>query len=211
MQRRRIQPLPPLPGTGIPPRGLFVSRFGAILERPGTGVPRHVDEARFQPRVLELLFRAGQAGWNVYVIGNEDDVARGRVSDAAWEKFDTALLSHLKGQGIALKRNYVCLDHPQGKPPHDKDSVFLFPNTGCLYHAAQEDGIELRESWLVSGDVMELAAAWRAGVRVAAIRGEAAAILGVEDLQVEPDVVARSAASALAEVLATAGAGSPRL
>ncbi len=217
MQRRRLQALPPLPGTGIPPRGLFVSRFAAILERPAAGIPRRIEEAQFHPRVLELLFRASQAGWNVYVVGNESGVAQGRISDAAWERFDTGLLSHLKGQGIAVQRNYVCLDHPLGKAPHDKDSVFLFPNTGCLYHAAQEDGIELRESWLVSGDVLELAAAWRAGVRVAAIRGGGTAMTAgeagdvAEDLQVEPDIVAGAPWAALAEVLARAGVGSPRV
>jgi len=200
MQRRRPQILAPLPGTGSPPRGLFVSRFGALLERTGGALPRHADEAPFQPRVIELLFRAGQAGWNIYVVGNEDAVARGRTSDAAWERFDESLQAHLRAQGVCVTRHYACLDHPQGKPPHDKDSVFLFPNTGCLYHAAQEDGIELRESWLLSDDVLELAAAWRAGVRVAAV--EAAGSRCERDIEVEPDLVVRTAFAGLGEILA---------
>jgi histidinol phosphatase-like enzyme len=173
------------------------------------GLPRQIEEARFHPRVLELLFRASQAGWNVYVVGNVESVARGRVTDAVWERFDEAFLGHLKGQGIAVTRNYVCLDHPAGKPPHDKDSVFLFPNTGCLYHAAQEDGIELRESWLVSDDVLELAAAWRAGVRVAAV--DPIGARSESDLQVEPNIVARAPSAAILEILASAGSGPVRV
>jgi D-glycero-D-manno-heptose 1,7-bisphosphate phosphatase len=204
MQRRRHQLLPPLPGTALPQRGLFVSRFGAILEPHPGGLPRDMEEARFHARVLELLFRASQAGWNIDVIGNVDEVAHGRVSDAAWERFDAALQAHLKGQGIAIKRSYACLDHPEGKPPHDQDSVFLFPNTGVLYHAAQEDGIDLRESWLVSEDVHELAAAWRAGVRVAAL--EPVGKRCVTELQVEADIVSRGTAAAIVEILTIAQA-----
>lgn len=202
MQRRQTLDLPPLPGTGIPSRGLFVSRFGALLEHSGAASPRHVEETPFRPRMQELLFRASQARWNVYIVGNVDSVATGRISDATWERFDESLLAHLKGQGIAVTRNYACLDHPLGKPPHDKDSVFLFPNTGCLYHAAQEDGIELRQSWLVSDDVLELAAAWRAGAHVAAIEKPGARL--EDDLKVEPDIVVRGASAAVLEILAAA-------
>lgn len=199
MQHRRTQLLPPIPGTGTPPRGLFISRFGALLERPTDGFPRRFEDARFQPRVLELLFRAGQAGWNIYTIGNEPDVAHGRISDAHWERFHTAFLDHLRAQGISLTRDYACTDHPQGKPPHDNESVFAFPNTGSLYHAAQEDGIELSECWLISDDVLELAAAWRAGVHVAAIR--VGAVQRDVELHVEPEIVVRRAGEAIVEIL----------
>jgi histidinol phosphatase-like enzyme len=202
MQRRQTLVLPPLPGTGIPSRGLFVSRFGALLERECERIPHSVEEAAFRPRMQELLFRASQGGWSVYLVGNVDGVANGRVSDASWQRFDESLMGHLKGQGIAVKRNYACLDHPLGKAPHDKDSVFLFPNTGCLYHATQEDGIELRQSWMVSDDVLELAAAWRASAHVAAIESQSARI--EEELDVEPDIVVRGAAAALLEILAAA-------
>ena len=161
------------------------------------------EDARFNPRVLEILFRAGQAGWNIYTVGNEEAVANGRVSDAQWNSFHGEFLERLRANGIPLVRDYACLDHPSGKAPHDKESVFWFPNTGALYHAAQEDGIVLGESWLVSDLVAELAAAWRAGVHVAAIHTSARRS---EDLQVEPEIAARRACDAIAEVLATAPA-----
>lgn len=198
MHPRRAQFLPPLPGTGTPPRGLFISRWGALLQRPRDGFPRRFEDVLFQPRILEVLFRADQAGWNIYTVGNEDDVAFGRVTDTHWERVHGDLLQHLQAQGIRLKRDYSCLDNPSGKPPHDRESVFLFPNTGCLYHAAQEDGIVLSESWLVSDTVIELAAAWRAGVHMAAVH---ATPRRGDDLQVEPEVRARGAVEAVTEVL----------
>src|SRR5207247_3609066 len=112
MQPRFPQASAPIPGTALPPRGLFISRHGALLERPVDGVYRRFEDARFTPRSLELLFRAGQAGWKVYVVGNEEGVARGKVSEAAWERFEAGLVGHLAGQGIVLARHYACLDHP---------------------------------------------------------------------------------------------------
>jgi histidinol phosphatase-like enzyme len=156
------------------------------------------------PAALRLLFRAGQHGWNLYLIGNEEEVAKGRVSDAAWETFEAGLLARLSGEGIRLVRHYACLDHPKGKGKHRRDSVFRFPNTGALFHAAQEDGVELRESWLLSSDVDELAAGWRAGCRTGRV-GPSPSERPTKSkggLEVEPDLAAEDLAALLAEVLA---------
>ena len=196
----------PIPGAGRPLRGIFVSRDGGLVlpeaagKRPKKGVA-------CPTRALRLLFRAGQRGWNLYLIGNEDDVAKGQVADEVWEEYEARLRAKLAGDGIVLVRHYACLDHPKGKGKHRRDSVFRFPNTGALFHAAQEDGIELRESWLLSSDVDELAAGWRAGCRTGRV-GNAGSEEGTpgsprtSDLEVEADLVAEDLASALEELLA---------
>jgi histidinol phosphatase-like enzyme len=152
----------------------------------------------FTPGALEALFKVGQAGWNLYLIGNEDAVAFGKMSATSWEALESALLDHLRGHGILIQRNYACLDHPEGKSPHDKDSVFLLPNTGTLYHAAQTDGIALRESWVIGDSTLELVAGWRASCRLAAVRTG----LALEDggLQVEPEIFADNLATVLHEI-----------
>ena len=190
---------PAIPGAGRPVRGLFVSRNGGLLLPPDSGQRRSPDpdDACSAP-ALRLLFRAGQRGWNLYLIGNEDAVARGRITDAAWETFEASLLAKLASEGIPLVRHYACLDHPKGKGRHRRDSVFRFPNTGALFHAAQEDGIELRESWVLSSDVDELAAGWRAGCRTGRVGIEPAK--GAK-LAVEADLVAVDLAAVLAELL----------
>ena len=144
---------------------------------------------------------ATQAGWRLYLVGNEPDVARGRVSDTAWESFQTDLHAHLAGLGIRVKRDYVCLDHPQtGKGKHKRESVYRFPNTGALYHAVQEDGTDLRSSWMISDDVLELASASRAGVRTLSIGCATRVVEG--PIEVECDQNTASLAEALSVVLA---------
>lgn len=200
-------PYPPLPGAGRPPRGLFVGRSAALLEVANRAAGPKLPKASCPAETLRMLFRAGQRGWNLYLIGNEERVARGRVSDETWGAFETELLAMLRGQGIPVVRHYACLDHPRGKGRHRRDSVFRFPNTGALFHACQEDGIELRESWVIAGDEDELVAGWRAGCRTARLQNGpeplARGPAGRTGPQVEPDFVAENLARALAELLAS--------
>lgn len=200
MTLHRSLRLPPLPGTLRAPRALFVGRWGALLERTGSPCRAFAD-ARVAPKAGELLFRATQAGWRLYLVGNEPDVARGRVSDAAWEGFQSELHAHLAGLGIPVQRDYACLDHPQsGKGKHKRESVYRFPNTGALYHAFQEDATDLGTSWMLSDDILELASASRAGVHALAIGASRRVVEG--PIEVECDASASSLADALAIVLA---------
>jgi len=201
MPFQRSLRLPPLPGTQRAPRGLFVGRWGALLERSDNPC-RGFDDALLAEKAGELLFRATQAGWRLYLVGNEPDVAKGRVSDAAWEAFQQALHAHLTGQGIGVARDYACLDHPQqGKGKHKRESVFRFPNTGALYHAVQEDGIELATSWMVSDDVLELAAASRAGLHTVALAEGPRLSQG--PIEVEAERRSPSFADAIATILSS--------
>jgi histidinol-phosphate phosphatase family protein len=183
-------PLPPLPGTEPPLRALFVDRWGTLAELPERGHVKCFTEVRFVPGAIDALFRAQQAGWRIYLIGNEDAVAHGHLPDNAWESLEGELLEHLSGMGVHVHRNYACLDHPDGRPPHKKPSVFLLPDTGLLYHAAQSDGVELRVSWVVGDSTLELSAGERAGCHVAGVRTG----LGLRDgtLEVEPAFVGAS-------------------
>jgi histidinol phosphatase-like enzyme len=177
-----------------------VGRWGALLQRSDSPC-RAFDDALLAERAGEILFRATQAGWRLYLAGNEPDVARARVSDAAWEAFQQALHAHLTGLGIPIARDYACLDHPQqGRGKHKRESVFRFPNTGALYHAVQEDGIELGTSWMVSDDVLELAAASRAGLHTVALAPGPRLSQG--PIEVECERAASSFAAAIATILA---------
>ena len=124
----------------------------------------------FYPGAVDALFRASRAGWRIYLLGNEDAVAHGKLSDAAWEAVASRFLDELRKAGVLVSRQYACLDHPQGVPPHQADSVYLLPNTGAFYHATHVDGVELANSWVIGDSTLELAAGWRSGCRLAAVR-----------------------------------------
>jgi D-glycero-D-manno-heptose 1,7-bisphosphate phosphatase len=190
----------PLPGTEARPRALFVDRWGTLLQPPEQGSEARFDPALFVAKAVDALFRASHAGWSVYLIGNEEAVACGRVSDGAWMRFEESLLAHLAAYGVRVGRSYACLDHPeQGKGRHKRDSVFLLPNTGAMYHAMQHDGIALGKSWVIGDSTPELVAGWRSGCHVAGVRTGNA--LGDLALSVEPELVGDHLAAVVTDLL----------
>lgn len=195
-------PYSPIPGSGPPARGLFIDRWGTLLAEPDK-IVRDFDEVEFTPGAIDALFHASQANWNVYLIGNEEAVAFGKLALDRWKAIEAGCLEHLRAHGVPVKRLYACTDHPAGKKPHNQDSVFLLPNTGALYHAAQMDGIELRESWVIGDSTVELVAGWRAGCRLAGVQTGKA--LGDGTLQVEPDILAADLPAVLQEICAHEG------
>jgi histidinol phosphatase-like enzyme len=173
-----------LPFSHQPVRALFIKRWGVLLEPAGPTAELSFDPALFSPGAVDALYRARQAGWLLYLIGNEEAVARGRVSDERWAEFEGALLAHLAGRGAGVVRSYACLDHHLGKGSHQRRSVFQLPDTGVFYHASQHDGVALGESWVIGDSTLDLAGGERAGCRVAAVRTGLA--LGDRELEVDP-------------------------
>lgn len=187
-----------------PQRGLFIDRWGTLLELPGNGWTNTFREARFTPGAVDALFHASQAGLEVYLVGNVDPVAFGEQSLEDWQTFQAELHAALRAGGVRLTRDYSCTDNPAGKPPHTNDSVYLLPNTGAMYHAAQNDGISLRHSVVVGDSSVELVAGWRAGCRTAAVATGVA--LQDRRFELEPDLSGDSLAHVLREVVARVAA-----
>mgnify|MGYP001597638014 CR=1 FL=1 len=195
-QSRSRRSFAPIPGTEAPARGLFIDRWGTLLEMPSNGVFERFDKVRFVPGAIDALFRTCQAGWRVYLIGNEDGVARGTVRDEAWFEFEHALLEHLRGFGVSIARNYACLEDPHGgSGAHRKCSVFRLPDTGIFFHAQQCDGVQLRKSFVIGDSSLEIAAGTRSGLRTIGVRTGDACRDGA--LKVEPEVEVASLTEAL--------------
>lgn len=182
-------------GWGPPPRGLFIDVLGTLVEPAQGGKFPSVARMRFHDGVLDALFRATQAGWHVYLIGNIDSVAFGKQTQAQWDKFRRALIGRLKSEGIPVRRDYTCTNHPDGVRGQNRDSVYLLPGTGAMHHAAQAEGISLSLSWVVGDCTTELVAGWRAGCRVAAVRTGQGAADGA--FHVDPEMTTDTAAEAI--------------
>ncbi len=197
LQSRTRRPAP-IPGTEQPKRGLFVDRWGTLLE-PSTLDASRLVEPTFQRGALEALAYACRAGWYVYLIGNEEAVARGEVSDATWKAFQDGLLAQLERSNVLLRRFYACLDLPEGVPAHRRKSIFQLPDTGVFFHACQEDGIDLKESWTIGDSTVELIAATRAGLKAAAVRTGLA--LNDRGYHLEPELSARDLNAAVRSIV----------
>ncbi|MDB2576043.1 HAD hydrolase-like protein [Planctomycetota bacterium] len=185
----------PLGGWGPPPRGLFLDVLGTLVEPGPGGRFKSIGNSSFYEGVLDSLFHATQAGWHLYLIGNVETVAFGKQSQAQWDRFRDGLVTRLKSEGIPVRRDYTCTNHPEGVKGQDRDSVYLLPGTGAMHHAAQAEGISLSLSWVVGDGTADLVAGWRAGCCTAGVRTGN----GLKDgaFHVDPDMTAESAAGAI--------------
>jgi len=192
-----MQPRPTrLATTREKPRGLFIDRWGTLCALPTGGFAKKPEDVEFLPGTLDALFRTGRLGWNIYLIGNEDAVAFGAQTEAAWKKVDDHIQARLREHGVPLTRSYACLEHPEGSGPHGQQSVFRLPETGVFFHAMHNDGLQLEKCWVIGDSTVELAAAWRANLHSVGVRTG----LGLSDetFLVEPGLVTTDLTSALA-------------
>lgn len=200
MQLHGTPPFSPLPGTQPRPRGLFVDLWGTLLAVPAEDFCRTYAEVEFTAGAVDALFRASRDGWNVYLIGNQDPVAHGKLPEPAWREIEGEIEDHLTAHGIRLTRNYTCIDDPaNGVEGRQADSVYRLPNTGAFYHASHNDGVTLGLSWVLGDSTIELAAGWRAGCRTAAMETGEAAADGT--FHVEPTLTGANLAEVLGAIL----------
>ena len=185
----------PLPGTTPAARGLFIDLWGTLVERPPNGEARSLEEFRLTEGAADAMYFAHRANWRLYIVGNVESVAFGRTSDEEWAQMEQHLLQQLENAGCVLTRNYLCLEHPNGRGKHRAQSVFQQPNTGAFYHAALTDEIDLEQSWMLADSTEDLVSGWRAGLRLAGVRTGLA--LGDRSFDLEPELISRDLASAL--------------
>lgn len=197
-------PFAPIPGTTPSPRALFIKRWGTLTVPPKEGFASSPDDLAFYEGAVEALFRATRAGWRVYVVGNEEAVAFGHLAYADYERVQGAFVRHLERFGVTIERDYSCTDHPEGIKGRCNDSVYMLPNTGPFFHAAHNDGVDLRRSWVIGDETAALVAGWRAGLRTAAVSTG----IGLSDgnYDVVPELHERDFASLIHELLAAQAA-----
>jgi D-glycero-D-manno-heptose 1,7-bisphosphate phosphatase len=139
-------------------RTIFLDRDGVINKivfRDGKpGSPRHLDEFDLETGVDALLSRLRAAGYKLFVVTNQPDVARGVLGAKTLQIMTDRILEKLLVDGVR-----IC-------PHDDRDTCDCRkPRPGMLVKLAQEYDLDLRESYLIGDSRKDTLAAERAGCR----------------------------------------------
>jgi D-glycero-D-manno-heptose 1,7-bisphosphate phosphatase len=129
-------------GIGKMKRAVFLDRDGVINKilvrhgRPST--PRRFDEFEWVEGIGEEVRRIKDAGFHVFVITNQPDVARGILPFEELEKMSAAIRSHLPVDEV-----WVC--------PHDDDAQCdcRKPKSGMVQRAREKYAIDIAESYMI--------------------------------------------------------------
>jgi D-glycero-D-manno-heptose 1,7-bisphosphate phosphatase len=116
------------------------------------GSPRHVEEFEIEKGVDSLLGRLRMAGYSLFVVTNQPDIARGLLAADTLQIMTDRILQRLPVDGVR-----VC--------PHDDcdECNCRKPRPGMLVELAQVYDLALRESYLIGDSRKDTLAAKRAG------------------------------------------------
>jgi D-glycero-D-manno-heptose 1,7-bisphosphate phosphatase len=142
----------------MPRRTIFLDRDGVINKvvfRDGRPTaPRQLAEFEIDEGVEESLKRLHAAGFKVFVITNQPDVARGLMSVESLRVMTDKIMATLPVDAVR-----VCLHD-------DRDGCACRkPKPGMLVELAREHGLTLGESYLIGDSWKDTLAAGAAGCR----------------------------------------------
>ena len=176
---------------------VFLDRDG-VLNRylPGDYV-KSVDELDVLPGAARAVGKLCEMGLPVFLISNQQGVAKGVMHQSDLDEIDAALREALRRESGEIVQSYYCVQGASENSPHRK------PRPGMILQAAEEHGIDLSRSFFV-GDTDTDAQASRAGgvghfvlVLSGKYEGNPGAAVDLTLFPIPPDFVARDLSEAV--------------
>lgn len=143
----------------MPRPAVFLDRDGVLnVYLPGDYV-KSPAELRLLPGIGKAVRRVNEADIPVFVISNQQGVAKGLMSDADLAAVDAALHEGLKAEGGHIEKSYYC--------PHASSALCECrkPQAGMLLQAARENDLDLSRSVFIGDTETDAQAARTAGVK----------------------------------------------
>jgi len=138
--------------------------------------PRTLADLRIRPQVAPALRTLAAAGWPLFLVSNQPSFAKGKTSLEALRAVHDALQQQLLRDGVTLAGVYYCYHHPQGRVPgYSGPCACRKPSPFFLNQAASSFGLDLKASWMVGDQDLDLICARNAGCRSLLIPCEASA------------------------------------
>jgi D-glycero-D-manno-heptose 1,7-bisphosphate phosphatase len=170
-------------------KAAFLDRDGVLVS--DSGVVTDAGQFVLLEGVPEALWRLKRAGYLLLVVTNQAVVARGLISEKGLLRLHDALQDLLVTQGAPkLDAIYACPHHPNANlPEYRLECQCRKPRPGLLLQAAQENNVDLRQSFMIGDRLSDIAAGQRAGCRTILVQtGQhlAAPIQTVDPLESTP-------------------------
>lgn len=153
-------------------KAVFLDRDGVLNElvlNPATGEyepPHSPNDLIIYPDVIESLRIIQEAGFDLFLVSNQPDYAKGKTTleniHAVHTRFDHILTSG----GIHFQEYYYCYHHPNGiVPEYSFSCECRKPKPYFLLKAALDYGVDLENSWMIGDRDTDIECGKAAGTR----------------------------------------------
>jgi D-glycero-D-manno-heptose 1,7-bisphosphate phosphatase len=138
-------------------KAFFIDRDGVIVTE--TDYLGHPDDVEIIQGTAEALKAIRAAGYLAIIVSNQSGVARGYYNDADVKAVTNRIVDLLAVQGAKIDAFYHCPHHPDisGKCDCRK------PEPGMLLTAADENNVDIMQSYMIGDKISDVEAGQRAG------------------------------------------------
>lgn len=162
-------------------RAVFLDRDGVLNENvlnPATGEwesPPRAEHFRLCEGVGPALSALRDAGFLLFVVSNQPNVAKGKATLAELDAIHERFVAELAAQNVWLDHAFYCLHHPEGSvAPYAGACACRKPSPHFLTLAAREFEVDLAESWMIGDRDTDIACGAAAGTKTIFIRSRGA-------------------------------------
>ena len=153
-------------------RAVFLDRDGVINELvyyEEQGIidsPFTVEQLKLFRWAGEAIKKLPEAGYKVVIVSNQPGMAKGYLSQEAFEKIREKMREQLAEQEAFIDGEYYCFHHPDAVVESLRANCECRkPKAGLLFQAAREQDIDLSRSWMIGDGLTDVKAGKGAGCR----------------------------------------------
>jgi D-glycero-D-manno-heptose 1,7-bisphosphate phosphatase len=152
-------------------KAVFLDRDGvldALVLNKATNeyeAPHSVGELKLLPMVIPGLKRLQAAGYELFLVSNQPDYAKGKSTLAELKLVHSRFDRLMKDHGVHFRQYYYCFHHPQGVVPrYSYECECRKPKPFFLIKAGEAYGLNLAASWMVGDTDKDVGCGKDAGV-----------------------------------------------
>lgn len=153
-------------------KAVFLDRDGVLNElilNPDTSEyepPHRVEDVKLYPYTAQSLRELHSAGYDLFLISNQPDYAKGKVALDTLMKIHDKFLSIFAAEKITFRDFYYCYHHPNGiVKEYSFDCECRKPKPYFLIQAERDYAIHLATSWMIGDRDIDILCGQAAGVR----------------------------------------------
>jgi D-glycero-D-manno-heptose 1,7-bisphosphate phosphatase len=153
------------------PAAVFLDRDGVInrnVMNPLTlawEAPLRVESFVLANNALQALRTLRKAGFLLFLVSNQPNYAKAKVSLETLEDIHNRLLHLLHEEQIEFAAFYYCLHHPHGvRPGYSGPCRCRKPSPFFLLQARDQFGLDMERSWMIGDRASDIACGQAAGV-----------------------------------------------